>query len=629
MASVDPRERIIALLDLDAFYAQVEMKRLNSAPSIPLAVRQWDGLIAVNYAARAAGVTRHMRADEALTRCPSIKLVHVELIDADGVVPDDAMARHSQRTAKASLARYRAASRAIFALLVRALGETNVEKGSVDEAYLQLDESTTRVLSGGRALLCERVWDSVVGASTVDAGAGSGAGAGGGAGASIGGGGRCRRIADEPNSNVAAALKDALLSATDTWVVQSGADAESGNISTETLGFCSSRLLAASYVVSKLRALIQSELGFTSSAGIAQNKMLAKLVAGRHKPAAQTILPAACVLDHMRRTPLSAIRFLGGKLGAALEALVAGRSSAQESESVADEGEEGADAKAEEDDDQLGQIAAPQGDVRGATAGDAQGLTIEALRQRFAPDTALFLWEIVRGIDKSPLVPRSKTQSLMSAKSMSARDCRTLADAAKYFAMNAYEVVSRLRDFEPRRPKTLNIHFRREDGGTGTRSSPFPPLPHTVDVISRAALGLLRKVADDAGLSATGRPDEEVIFPCVSLTIGAAHFAEAQGQQIDGMFAAQRAMGTTSTSLTTAARVQVEEAPRKMNTLDVFFVKGTAPMSVEVATSTRQVSREKVSAPAATRAKVVGPLERAFGLARSLDANDDVTVVLD
>ena len=101
MASVDPRERIIALLDLDAFYAQVEMKRLNSAPSIPLAVRQWDGLIAVNYAARAAGVTRHMRADEALTRCPSIKLVHVELIDADGVVPDDAMARHSQRTAKA------------------------------------------------------------------------------------------------------------------------------------------------------------------------------------------------------------------------------------------------------------------------------------------------------------------------------------------------------------------------------------------------------------------------------------------------------------------------------------------------------------------------------------------------
>jgi hypothetical protein len=41
--------RTIIHLDLDAFYAQVEMVRLNTPRDEPLAVQQWRGLIAVNY----------------------------------------------------------------------------------------------------------------------------------------------------------------------------------------------------------------------------------------------------------------------------------------------------------------------------------------------------------------------------------------------------------------------------------------------------------------------------------------------------------------------------------------------------------------------------------------------------
>lgn len=44
--------RVILHLDLDCFYAQVEMRRLGVARDQPLAVQQWDGVIAVNYAAR-------------------------------------------------------------------------------------------------------------------------------------------------------------------------------------------------------------------------------------------------------------------------------------------------------------------------------------------------------------------------------------------------------------------------------------------------------------------------------------------------------------------------------------------------------------------------------------------------
>lgn len=50
----------------------------------PLPLRCRDGLIAVNYAARAKGVTRHMRVGEAKKVCPELQLVHVRTIGECG-----------------------------------------------------------------------------------------------------------------------------------------------------------------------------------------------------------------------------------------------------------------------------------------------------------------------------------------------------------------------------------------------------------------------------------------------------------------------------------------------------------------------------------------------------------------
>jgi nucleotidyltransferase/DNA polymerase involved in DNA repair len=47
---------------------QVEQVRLGIPTEQPLAVQQWEGLIAVNYAARAAGIVRHERVSEALRK---------------------------------------------------------------------------------------------------------------------------------------------------------------------------------------------------------------------------------------------------------------------------------------------------------------------------------------------------------------------------------------------------------------------------------------------------------------------------------------------------------------------------------------------------------------------------------
>lgn len=71
-------ERLTLHLDLDCFYVQVEANRLHlDWLKDPVAVQQWQGLIAIGYAARSQGVTRHMRVKDAMQACPQLKLVHV------------------------------------------------------------------------------------------------------------------------------------------------------------------------------------------------------------------------------------------------------------------------------------------------------------------------------------------------------------------------------------------------------------------------------------------------------------------------------------------------------------------------------------------------------------------------
>lgn len=61
----------------------MEHVRLGIPTPTPLAVQQWDGLIAINYAARKFGVKRGDRTEAARRKCPQITLVHVETIDTD------------------------------------------------------------------------------------------------------------------------------------------------------------------------------------------------------------------------------------------------------------------------------------------------------------------------------------------------------------------------------------------------------------------------------------------------------------------------------------------------------------------------------------------------------------------
>ena len=249
-------QRVIAHLDLDCFYVQVEQRRLalgkppwTSRDSPAAAVQQWDGLIAVNYAARAHGVKRGMRAADARKACPDITLVHVETISegtedmsadqGDSLAPD-------RRTQKACLRRYRQASEEVFAVVQR--HAARCEMASIDEVYLDLtEEANQRVASGAL---------------------------------------------DFPQLATSA-------------VCPSGCTADAKD----------SHLLAALDLVQKLRDDIFTDTGFTVSAGISESKLVAKLASACHKPNRQTLVPSAGVLSFMAAVKLKDLRGLGGKLG--------------------------------------------------------------------------------------------------------------------------------------------------------------------------------------------------------------------------------------------------------------------------------------------------------------------------
>jgi DNA polymerase eta len=69
--------RVIAHIDLDAFYAQCEMRRLDIPDDQPLAVQQWQALIAVNYAARNYAIGRFTDITQAKELCDNLICQHV------------------------------------------------------------------------------------------------------------------------------------------------------------------------------------------------------------------------------------------------------------------------------------------------------------------------------------------------------------------------------------------------------------------------------------------------------------------------------------------------------------------------------------------------------------------------
>ncbi|KAJ6444152.1 N-acetyltransferase eso1 [Purpureocillium lavendulum] len=268
--------RVIAHIDLDAFYAQCEMVRLGVPEDKPLAVQQWQGLIAVNYPARAAGIGRHCNITEAKKLCPELIAQHVATWregDDKWAYREDAAANIASD--KVSLDPYRLQSRRILGVVKEVLPRNlqKVEKASIDEVFLDLSAQV-------HSILLERFPEL---------------------------------SSPPPYDDPTEVMPLPPISALD-WQADALVDLDEEE-ETQDPDWDDVAILVGSEIVRAVRADIRQKLGYTCSAGIASNKLLSKLGSGFKKPNCQTVVRNRAVDAFLADFKLTKIRNLGGKLG--------------------------------------------------------------------------------------------------------------------------------------------------------------------------------------------------------------------------------------------------------------------------------------------------------------------------
>ncbi|XP_061913990.1 DNA polymerase eta [Entelurus aequoreus] len=268
------KERVVALVDMDCFYVQVE-QRLNAAlkntPCVVAQYKTWKGggIIAVSYEARAHGVTRNMWVDDAKKLCPDLQV-----------------ARVPESHGKADLTHYREASVEVIEVMSRF---AVIERASIDEAYMDLTAAVQQRLKDGA--------DKHMEAHLL----------------------RTTYVQGYPHSlpeGPEAADEDAV---TDKEK-QRSSGVQQWLASIPTNNCAELQLTTGALIVEEMRAAVEQHTSFSCSAGISHNKVLAKLACGLNKPNRQTILPLESVTELFNTLPISKIRNLGGKLGASITA---------------------------------------------------------------------------------------------------------------------------------------------------------------------------------------------------------------------------------------------------------------------------------------------------------------------
>lgn len=458
-------DRVIIHLDMDCFYCQVESVRLGLSPSLPLAVQQWDKVIAVNYAARAAGVTRHSSYAECFRTCQELLLVHVPTyctqslgqLQVYGATKHHDTSVPDRATHKAILQPYREASLKVFECIRNALqtyapAAFVMEKASVDEVFVDISDIVDSLMRRDHGLSVVR--------------------------------GRLIRdhFAEEQLRSLHLDWSTCGRPAIDPGLIEV-AEREDGKIS-------DLRIFLGSQVASHLRKHVYEELAYTVSAGIATNKTLAKLASARYKPNQQTYVRSCFVGAWMAQVPFQKIRFLGGKLGnmllTSLRTIDNGEEEAEEREievkvqgGSADDDDEGNERDHLKHDPSIeNDRQRPSMGDKPIMAADLWPLSLEELRAKLGGDSESARWAygVIRGIDQTPVAPRLHTKSFMAAKQMRP-PLRSWSQLHDWLMLLVSELVGRLaeeRRMSGRWPSSLTIHFARPHERMKSRALEFP-----------------------------------------------------------------------------------------------------------------------------------------------------------
>ncbi|KAE8280698.1 DNA polymerase eta [Larimichthys crocea] len=269
------KDRVVALVDMDCFYVQVE-QRLNPAlkntPCVVAQYKTWKGgsIIAVSYEARAHGVTRNMWVDDAKILCPDLQVARVR-----------------ESHGKADLTHYREASVEVIEVMSRF---AVIERASIDEAYMDLTAAVQQRLKNMADTQIEAHLRTTY----------------------IQGYPKTEQKQEAPAEGAALDKEEQRSRGLQQWLASLPVPALGGQSSAEL------QLTVGALIVEEMRAAVEKHTGYRCSAGISHNKVLAKLACGLNKPNRQTVLPLDSVTELFNSLPISKIRNLGGKLGVSI-----------------------------------------------------------------------------------------------------------------------------------------------------------------------------------------------------------------------------------------------------------------------------------------------------------------------
>ncbi|KAF9101730.1 hypothetical protein BGX27_011352 [Mortierella sp. AM989] len=259
------------------------------------------------------------------------------------------------------------------------------------------------------------------------------------------------------------------------------------------------QLLKAAEFCNEVRFAVKEELGYTCSAGIGNNRLLAKLGSGMNKPFNQTIVLPKHIPDLLHGIKLSKIRNLGGKFGK-----------------------------------QVGE------DYNIERASQLWPVPLRQLQQRYGEQAGLELWQWCRGIDHVG-IKKIKSKSMCSHKSF----IPALSDMEEiqfWVSSMSLELVSRMQeeyDETGRWPRTIALGFyggrrAQQNQQEQERKSSFRA-PHKgsrsmplgsrfeyggAEGIAKKMYGLVEKLIKEAEMGA-----ERPIIPLILLTITVSNFS--------------------------------------------------------------------------------------------------------
>ncbi|XP_048452959.1 DNA polymerase eta isoform X2 [Rhincodon typus] len=239
-------------------------------------------------------------------------------------------------------------------------------------------------------------------------------------------------------------------------------------------GECPELLLTVgALIIEEMRAAVEQETGYTCSAGVSHNKVLAKLSCGLNKPNRQTVLPMCSVPRLFDTLPIGKIRNLGGKLGESVARLL--------------------------NIEYMGQLRAfPE----------------SQLHSMFGEKTGKWLFDLCRGVEFEPVRPRHLPKSIGCSKNFLGTEALSSCEQVKHWLLQlATELEERLdkdKEQNQRVGRLLSVGVRLEGNNRSSSLSRCCALPlYKADRITKDAFSLIQ------GLNSAAR-HQAAWFPAVT-----------------------------------------------------------------------------------------------------------------